>query len=80
MQTVVKHLISTANIPAAIVLRLILGSVLFAHGAKDMLGWFGTNPGEGNAYHLLVIGISGTLIMMGGGAWSLDRKLARFLK
>jgi len=36
-----QKLISTDNNYASLALRLILGIVLFPHGAQKMLGWFG---------------------------------------
>ena len=36
-----KKLFATNNSYAPTVLRLLLGSVLFAHGAQKLLGWFG---------------------------------------
>jgi putative oxidoreductase len=32
---------ATANSPAIMILRVVLGIVFFAHGAQKMLGWFG---------------------------------------
>lgn len=152
MKTITKNLLNTNDNNAAVILRLILGIVLFAHGAKDMLGWFGgygfsatmqfftetaglpylvglsvlslqffgsllllaglttrlialgvlgmfmgmiitvhyqhgffmnwfgTKGGEGFEYHILVIGIAAALIVLGGGAWSLDRKLSDLIR
>jgi putative oxidoreductase len=40
------------------------------------MNWTGTQPGEGFEYHLLVIGMALTLLIVGAGAWSLDRVLA----
>lgn len=40
------------------------------------MNWTGTQQGEGFEYHLLVIGMALTLLMVGAGAWSIDRALA----
>jgi putative oxidoreductase len=37
---------------------------------------YGNQKGEGFEYHLLVLGIAIALIIVGGGAWSLDSALA----
>ena len=39
------------------------------------MNWTGTQPGEGFEYHLLVIGMALTVLIVGAGAWSLDRAL-----
>lgn len=36
-----RKLTATANSPAIMILRVVLGMVFFAHGAQKMLGWFG---------------------------------------
>jgi putative oxidoreductase len=41
------------------------------------MNWFGTQAGEGYEYHLLVIGMALTLMIVGGGAWSLDAIIAK---
>ena len=151
MKTFVKNIFVTSESKASVILRIILGSVLFAHGARNMIGWFGGNgfsstmqyftetvglnyivgflviflqffgaifiligfttrvialgilgmfigmivtvhlpygffmnwfgnsAGEGFEYHILVIGICSALLVLGGGAWSLDRKLSSLL-
>jgi putative oxidoreductase len=38
--------------------------------------WTGTQKGEGYEYHLLVLAITSYLMIRGGGAGSIDRKLA----
>ena len=40
------------------------------------MNWYGNQKGEGFEYHLLVLGIAIALIIVGGGAWSLDSALA----
>jgi putative oxidoreductase len=40
------------------------------------MNWYGNQKGEGFEYHLLMLGISITLIILGAGAWSLDGVLA----
>jgi len=40
------------------------------------MNWFGQQQGEGYEYHLLAIGICLALLIKGGGALSVDRKLS----
>ncbi len=40
------------------------------------MNWFGQQKGEGFEYHLLVLGICLALLIKGGGALSVDRKLS----
>lgn len=43
------------------------------------MNWFGKQAGEGFEYHLLVIAIALTLLVTGGGRWSVDGGLAKRL-
>ena len=40
------------------------------------MNWSGSQKGEGFEYHLLAFGIAAALVLRGGGAFSLDRRLA----
>jgi putative oxidoreductase len=40
------------------------------------MNWYGNQKGEGFEYHLLVLGVAITLIIVGAGAWSVDGALA----
>jgi putative oxidoreductase len=41
------------------------------------MNWFGNQPGEGFEYHILIVGMAITLILTGGGRWSLDSLIFR---
>jgi len=43
---------------------------------RFFMNWSGTRGGEGYEYHLLAIALLLGLIVRGGGAWSLDRRMA----
>ncbi|HLR77048.1 MAG TPA: DoxX family protein [Balneolaceae bacterium] len=44
------------------------------------INWSGQQAGEGIEFHLLVIGITIVLMILGGGKWSLDNRLTAKLK
>jgi len=59
------------------VLAVMVGAVQTVHRANGFfMNWTGKQGGEGYEYHLLAIGIALALILLGGGALSVDRKLA----
>ncbi len=60
------------GIGASLTLCMFLSHV--QHGF--FMNWFGQQQGEGFEYHLLVIGICLSLLIKGGGALSVDRKLS----
>jgi len=59
---------------------VMLGAVFMAHLPNGFfMNWFGTQSGEGFEYHLLVIGMTLALAVVGGGRFSVDGWLARRL-
>ena len=58
----------------ACVMVVAIVTVHWPHGF--FMNWSGNQKGEGFEYHLLVLGIAITLIIVGAGAWSLDGTLA----
>jgi putative oxidoreductase len=65
---------------AASFIVIMLGAIVTVHWPQGFfMNWFGQQQGEGFEYHLLVIGMSAALVLTGGGAWSLDRVVARWL-
>jgi len=48
-------------------------TVHWPHGF--FMNWDGTQQGEGFEFHVLALGIAVAIIIMGAGAWSLDRML-----
>jgi len=62
---------------AASYIVIMLGAITMAHLPYGFfMNWFGKQQGEGFEYHLLVIGISLTLLATGAGKWSMDRLIA----
>ena len=59
------------------IVAVMVGAVQTVHRANGFfMNWTGKQGGEGYEYHLLAIGIALALILLGGGALSVDRKLA----
>jgi putative oxidoreductase len=55
----------------------MIGAVALAHWRFGLfMNWYGNQKGEGFEYHLLVIAMCIALIIMGGGAASLDGAIA----
>ena len=55
---------------------VMLVSIVTTHWQHGFfMNWYGNQKGEGFEYHLLALGIAITLIVMGGGMWSLDGAL-----
>jgi putative oxidoreductase len=58
----------------ACIMLVAIITVHWPHGF--FMNWFGNQKGEGFEYHLLVLGIAVTLMIIGAGKWSLDGFLA----
>jgi putative oxidoreductase len=58
----------------ACVMLVAIVTVHWTHGF--FMNWSADQQGEGFEYHLLVLGIALSLIIGGGGAWSVDGGLA----
>jgi len=66
---------------AASFIIIMLGAIMTSHLPHGFfMNWSGQQQGEGFEYHLLVIGISAALLIVGGGKWSVDRMVAERLK
>lgn len=56
---------------------LMIGAIASVHAPYGFfMNWGGQQAGEGFEYHLLAIALALVAALRGGGAWSLDRKLA----
>lgn len=57
---------------------IMLGAITMVHLQNGFfMNWFGKKPGEGYEYHLLVLGISIALTVVGAGRWSVDQQVAK---
>ena len=64
------------RINAVMVFGLFVGMIVFVHWQDGFLmNWFGKmeKGHEGFEYHLLVLAMSAALVVLGGGAYSLDK-------
>ena len=59
---------------------IMLGAIDLVHWNNGFfMNWFGKQAGEGFEYHLLVIAMDASLLVGGGGKWSVDGVIARTL-
>jgi putative oxidoreductase len=57
---------------------VMLGATLMVHLPHGFfMNWAGKQQGEGFEYHLLAMAIAVTLMIIGGGRWSIDGLLTR---
>ncbi|MFA5096077.1 MAG: DoxX family protein [Candidatus Omnitrophota bacterium] len=63
---------------AALSIAVVMAAAIYMVHAQFgfFMNWSGTQKGEGIEYHLLALGIAIALTIKGGGAFSLDRKIA----
>jgi len=62
------------------VMAVMAGAVATVHWQHGFfMNWFGNQKGEGFEYHLLVLGIAGTLAVVGAGRLSVDGWIAERL-
>ncbi|HKO46841.1 MAG TPA: DoxX family protein [Polyangiaceae bacterium] len=53
----------------------MLGALMTHLDVGFFMNWFGSQPGEGFEYHLLALALALPLVVRGGGALAVDRKL-----
>jgi len=59
------------------ILCVMLVAIITVHWPHGFfMNWEGNQKGEGFEYHLLALGVAIALIIMGGGAWSIDGALS----
>ncbi|MCL5885338.1 MAG: DoxX family protein [Deltaproteobacteria bacterium] len=66
-----------AALAVGTVMLVAMTTVHLQHGF--FMNWFGNQKGEGIEFFLLAIGIAATLVLKGGGSFSIDRKLAEII-
>jgi putative oxidoreductase len=60
---------------------IMVGAITTVHIPNGFfMNWFGKNAGEGFEYHLLVIGMSIPLLISGGGKYSVDGLINKYLR
>jgi putative oxidoreductase len=66
------------RIAAVGIVCLFIGVIKTSHLQNGFfMNWSGKQVGEGFEFHLLIIGLALTLLIGGGGKWSVDRRLSR---
>lgn len=59
-----------------ILCNMVVAAVMVSAPHGFFMNWYGTQQGEGYEFHLLAIGLALALVIRGGGALSVDRRLA----
>ena len=69
------------RVNAALLGIVLLGAGYFHLDQGFFINWFGTQTGEGYQFHLLYVLVAVASVIIGGGRFSLDKKLQnKFLK
>ena len=62
------------------IICVMTGAIVMVHWSNGFfMNWFGKQAGEGFEFHLLVIGICIPLLIRGGGKYSMDGIIYKFL-
>lgn len=69
------------RLAAAGIMAIMIGAVVTSHvGNGFFMNWNGTQAGEGFEYHLLAIALAIIIVIVGGGALSVDRLIMKWLR
>jgi putative oxidoreductase len=69
-----------SRVSASGIAIIMLGAILIVHWDYGFfMNWFGSQAGEGFEYHLLALGLALVVMVKGGGRWSLDNVMSKFL-
>ncbi len=67
-----------ARVASLGVAGLMIGAFFMVHLQNGFfMNWMGTQKGEGIEFHLLALAMAAALLLRGGGAFSVDRALAK---
>jgi putative oxidoreductase len=70
-----------SRLSALLIAAVMVGAVVTMHAEHGFfMNWFGAAAGEGFEYHLLALGLASVTMLGGGGAFSVDQVLARYLR
>ncbi len=65
-----------SRVAAAGIAVVMIGAVVTTHLPYGFfMNWFGTQAGEGFEYHILAVALAAAVVVRGGGALSLDRRI-----
>ena len=64
-----------SRVVSGALILIMLGAAASHAKFGFFMNWFGAQPGEGVEYHILVIALSAVIVLLGAGAYSLDRVL-----